>query len=122
MLINLSNHPYEKWDQKQLRVAIDKYGSVKDIQFPAIDSMADSEHVFNLAAEYLALCKNIGLHDTSSPIAIHIAGELCFVFHFVTLAKFCNLMCICSTTQRVVTEEKNIKTSIFEFVRFRNYF
>ena len=122
MLVNLSNHPSEQWDHKQLQSAIEKYGSIVDVQFPKVEAYADSDEVFNLAIKYLALCSNLAKPNENVPFAVHIAGELCFVFHFVTLAKAANVNCICSTTERIVTEIKNIRTSTFNFIRFRKYF
>lgn len=37
MLINLSNHPYEKWDETQKQAAIEAFGRVEDYPFPPID-------------------------------------------------------------------------------------
>ena len=122
MLINLSNHRSDGWEIKQLQSAIEVYGQVVDFDFPVIDSMADLKRVYILALEYVEKCRKLASVGDALPFAIHIAGEMCFVYNFVTLAKTLNLDCICSTTKRRVTEEKNIKTSTFEFIRFRNYF
>lgn len=121
MLINLSNHPFDKWDEKQKQIALDQFGAVEDMTFPEIDPMADTEKVASLASEYLFRCKAKLTESKNEGNAVHISGEPCFMFLFVTLAKKHNIPCVCSTTQRLVTNNGNIKTSIFEFVRFRKY-
>ncbi|OJX90105.1 MAG: hypothetical protein BGP01_00385 [Paludibacter sp. 47-17] len=121
MLINLSNHPYEKWDEKQKNTALNQFNSVVDIPFPEIDPMADTEEVASLATEYLLRCKVKLAASKDKSNALHISGEPCFLYQFVALAKEQQIDCVCSTTLRLVTNEGNIKTSIFQFVQFRNY-
>ena len=42
--INLSNHPSDKWDEKQMEAA-KQYGEVMDIPFPSIPAQADENEV-----------------------------------------------------------------------------
>ena len=121
MLINLSNHPYEKWDEKQKNAALNQFGAVEDMPFPEIDPVADTEVVALVATEYLLRSKTKLAESKESNNAIHISGEPCFLFLFVTLAKKQNIPCVCSTTQRLVSNNGNIKTSVFQFVQFRKY-
>jgi len=121
MLLNLSNHPFDKWDEKQRRIALERFSSVEDIPFPEIDPMADTGDVASLASEYLLQCKAKLAEFEDKNNAVHISGEPCFLFQFVTLAKAQTITCVCSTTLRLVTNEDNIKTSIFQFVQFRKY-
>lgn len=122
MLINLSNHPFEKWDENHKLAAFQEFGIVEDFAFPNVDPCASTEEVAKLAARYMEECiKKIETSD-GKPDAIHISGEPCFLFQFVTLAKAQKIPCVCSTTRRVVNNKGNIKTSIFQFVQFRNYF
>ena len=121
MLINLSNHPYEKWDEKQKNAALNQFGAVEDMPFPEIDPVADTEDVALLATEYLLRCKAKLAESKERNNAIHISGEPCFLYWFVALSKEHQITCVCSTTLRSVTNQGNIKTSIFQFVQFRKY-
>jgi hypothetical protein len=122
MLINLSNHPFEKWDNAQKEAAILAFGIVVDLPFPEVDPMMDTAKVDELATDYLLQCvAKLGVSKDKTN-AVHISGEPCFLFRFVTLAKSHGIPCVCSTTRRLVTNEGNIKTSIFQFVQFRKYF
>ncbi len=121
MLINLTNHPFEEWAETQKHAAIDQYGIVEDLAFPDVDPSATKEYVSILASEYFSECL-MKLETTDGKTdAIHISGEPCFLFQFVTLAKEKGIPCICSTTYRLVTNDGNIKTSNFKFVQFRKY-
>lgn len=121
MLINLSNHPFEDWDKKQKEVALSKYGVVEDLPFPEVDPAADTQAVVQLAAQYLTMCMVKFGKTAQTTDAVHISGEPCFLYHFVTIAKTKGINCICSTTKRTVTNQGNIKTMVFNFVNFRNY-
>ncbi len=121
MLINLSNHPFIDWEMEHQKTAKVLYGHVEDIPFPDVDPKADTSSIALLAAKYVKRCK-VKFGDSLHPNdAVHISGEPCFLFHFVRLAKDQRISCVCSTTQRLVTNNGNIKTSVFQFVQFRNY-
>lgn len=121
MLINLSNHPFKDWEKKHQKAAMVLFDHVEDIPYPDVDPNADTSAIKLLAKEYLVRC----LAQFTTPLnkndAVHISGEPCFLFHFIRLAKNQGIPCVCSTTRRLVTNKGNIKTSIFNFVRFRNY-
>jgi hypothetical protein len=121
MLINLSNHPFDEWCETQRMIATSFYGITEDIIFPEIEPNLITEEVKNLSAHYLEECIKILRFSMDSINAVHISGEQCFVFHFVTLAKAQGINCVCSTTRRLVENEGNMKTSFFQFVQFRNY-
>ena len=121
MLINLSNHPFKNWNKKQKSIALDQFSAVADIPFSEIDPMADTEEVALLASEYLSQCKAKLAESKDGNNAVHISGEPSFLFQFVTLAKAQRICCICSTTLRMVKNDGNIKTSIFQYVQFRKY-
>lgn len=122
MLINLTNHPFEKWDEKQKETALSQFGIVEDILFPEIDPLTNTKAVEELAKKYVSTCFIKMANTIDSKNAVHISGEPCFLFQFVTLAKGHGILCICSTTKRIVTNKDNIKTSVFQFQQFRNYY
>ncbi|HRW21917.1 MAG TPA: CRISPR-associated protein [Bacteroidales bacterium] len=122
MLINLSNHPFQNWDKKQTEAAQTAYGSIIDLRFPQIDPEWDIEQIINIAVKYF---KKIDIElkkSTENNNAVHLMGELTFCFCLASLLQKNEITCIASTTKRNVTENVGVKTSVFEFVKFRKYF
>jgi hypothetical protein len=116
MLINLTNHPLHKWDEKQQQKAEELYGEIKDIQFPNIPPDASEDDIAQLAEDYLQ--KILPL----KPQAVHIQGEFTFTYRMVRLLAEHNISCIASTTNRIMHENPDgSRTYQFEFVRFREY-
>ena len=123
MLINLSNHPNEKWDIKQKEKAIKTYGLIQDMPFPAINPSWESEEVSLLAHQYFDKI-NLMFDQCANepkPNAVHIQGEFTFVFKLVTLLKSSGINCIASTSKRIVNETSKGKIVQFDFVQFREY-
>ena len=123
MLINLSNHPSNKWGKKQQDIATESYGIISDLPFPAIDPNWEEEKIqqlcdeyFNKIAKILDQCAN-----ESKQNSVHIHGEFTFVFKLVTLLKSSDIVCIASTSERKVQEIKEKKIVEFKFVQFRKY-
>lgn len=115
MMLNLSNHPFEKWVGMQKQRSLDLFGKVIDMDFPDIDPTSDKETVSRLASLFVDKIKR------QNPEAVHIMGELTFVFCLVTLLKKEGITCIASTTERKVEERNGQKISQFQFIRFREY-
>lgn len=119
MLINLSNHPYEKWNTSQLEAA-SLYGEITDIPFPNIPPEYTAEQIRDLASEYLQKCENLIAPDEKS--AIHITGELTFCFALIQMLLKKGYKCITATSERDVTDGENgEKIVIFKFKHFREY-
>lgn len=116
MLINLSNHPSNKWSTKQLETAITLYKVVTDIPFPHIDPSASLDEVSMLVDDYISKVKAM------PPATIHIMGELTFTHIFVRECERIGIMCIAATTNRMVEEVEGRKVVTFDFVQFRSYF
>lgn len=122
MLLNLSNHPKSTWDKKQTEIAIAFYGTITDINFPAIDPEADENEIHKLTKEYFEDCKKLLSQSTDKNNAVHIMGEMTFCFTLIKMLQQDNIKCIASTTRRIVTKNNSLtKTSRFEFVQFRKY-
>lgn len=127
MLINLSNHPSEKWGETQRKTAMVEYGHIEDIPFPAIDPAASEKEVVKLAQKYLNEClkkltsNDILISQQNEEHAVHIQGEFTFVYHLVNLLKTKGIKCVASTTERIVEENENKKIVSFKFVQFREY-
>ncbi|MEA3494912.1 MAG: CRISPR-associated protein [Bacteroidota bacterium] len=122
MLLNLSNHPKSTWGKKQTEIAIALYGTITDINFPAIDPEADEKEIHKLTKEYFEDCKKLLSQSTDKNNAVHIMGEMTFCFTLIKMLQQYNIKCIASTTRRIVTKNNSLtKTSRFEFVQFRKY-
>jgi hypothetical protein len=115
MLLNLSNHPSANWSEKQINVGITKYGQIIDLAFPQIDPEGSDEDIEMLVAKYFQKILNL------QPKAVHIMGELVFTHKLVNSLKSVGIVCVASTTNRNTIEKNGTKTSVFEFVQFRDY-
>ena len=121
MLLNLSNHPSVKWHKDQLAAAIKAYNSVEDMPFPQIAPSEDTEGVVALAKQYAETITH--KQSATNNITVHLMGEMTFVVALVGLLQAAGIAVVCSTTERVVLEEKEGKKTLqFQFVRFREYF
>ncbi|RIK82021.1 CRISPR-associated protein [candidate division KSB1 bacterium] len=127
MLLNLSNHVVAKWSAAQKEAAETEFSEIRDLPFPAIAPDADLSIIIVLAQEYVQKCKEQidqqqATSNRRSVCAIHIMGEMTFVYQFVRLATAAGLRCVASTTERIAVDHPNgSKTSEFRFVRFREY-
>ena len=79
MLINLTNHPYQSWGQKQKDDINTKYGKVVDMTFPFLDPNEpnEEEKIAQLVREYRD--KLI----TLKPDAVLLMGEWSFTMSLV---------------------------------------
>ena len=76
MFINFSNHPYAMWSAEQ-QAAAQRYGTVVDLAFPAIDPAADEAALDSLAAVYADHILHL------NPDAVLCQGECTFVYRVV---------------------------------------
>ena len=119
MLINLSNHPSAQWSEKQLEVAKLQYGEVVDMPFPQIPPDNDEDYILEIAQNFFE--QIIECQNNNNEVCVHIMGELTFCFCLVSLLKRNNIKCVASTTKRNVVQQGNVKTTVFEFCKFREY-
>jgi len=114
-VINLSNHPSNKWTQEQQKNAKKKYGIIEDLAFPNISPQMSKKELDQLVSQYfnLVILKN--------PMAVHLMGEMTFTFTLVNKLKSAGIKCIASTTNRIVEEKDGKKIVQFQFVQFREY-
>ncbi|MDR1653734.1 MAG: CRISPR-associated protein [Prevotellaceae bacterium] len=116
MLINLSNHPLKHWSLKQIAAAKAQFGEVADLPFPDVNPEGDEQYIMTIVTDYLEK-----LLTFPKFAAVHIMGEMNFTYAMVNALKRRGINCVASTTERVATENKGVKTSEFRFVRFRQY-
>ena len=123
MLLNLTNHPYEKWPENQRKYALIKYTEIYDLSFPDINPDEDENDIYKLVVSYRDKCLKIFEEKSyESENAVHIMGEFTFTFALVSLLLNDGINCVASTTKRKVKELENNKREVtFEFIRFREY-
>lgn len=121
MLINLSNHPFEDWDEKQLEVARERWGQIIDLPFPMISPTLTTPELQALAQEYCRECVEMIRTSADTSSAVHLMGEMVFCYNLITLLKAAGITVVASTTEREVFYINNVKSSKFKFVAFREY-
>ena len=118
LLLNLSNHPYEKWSEEQ-KDAAKEYGEVRDMPFPAIDPDDDADQIREIADKYIAEIIKL---NAKFAVIVHLMGEMSFVVYAVSRLSELGIRCICSTSERDTEDlgggEKKVT---FRFKRFRDY-
>ena len=117
IFINISNHPTSTWQDSQ-REAI--RGNIAiDIDFPQVPPNSSSDEIKTLVDKYMG---KIGRYATpDAALTVHVMGEMTFTYALVNRLKAEGIKCVASTTERIVEENDNTKTSFFRFVRFREY-
>lgn len=114
MFINYSNHPSEKWEQRQ-REEAEKYGEIKDMPFPNIGEEWSKERVIKLAEQEV---KKI---EKEKPDCVLCQGEMTFTYALVNELKKIGIKTVSATSRREVIEDNGVKISKFQFCRFREY-
>lgn len=121
MLINLSNHPKDKWTEKQVSAALRKYKSIVDIPFPHISPNASTNQVINKAKKYFDKIVTLLKSSSDKSDAVHLMGEFTFVFHLTNKLKKKGINVVVSTTDRIIEERQGKKIVTFNFIKFREY-
>ena len=118
MLINLTNHPSEKWSEEQLKAA-HNYGEIVDIQFPIIDENATEIDIKQLADKYTSTILDKG---KAKDLIVHIMGEQTFCYALISKLQKEGIRCIASCTKSdSFYNEAGQKISTFHFSQFREY-
>lgn len=117
--INLSNHNSSKWNDAQLSTAR-AYGEIVDIPFPIISPSANSEEIDLLVQEYLDRLSGFDI------AAVMLQGEFVFTYRLVSTlkSKGITVLSACSerkVVERIDSEGRTQRESVFEFVQFREY-
>ena len=114
VFVNFTNHPSRNWEKKQLEEA-EKYGTITDLPFPAVDPAGDEAYIEALAKKYAE--QIMGLH----PQAVLCQGEFTLVYRVVTELKKRGILVLAACSERRVRESGNKKEVVFEFIRFRKF-
>jgi NADH:ubiquinone oxidoreductase subunit C len=115
MFLNISNHSYTKWSDSQFETAYKLGGEVMDIPFPNVPPDATSEEVKDIAKNLIAQ----HLTKISKSNVVMVQGEFSLFYVLVNMLKALRIQTVVATTERKVVENGNTKTTVFEFVQFR---
>lgn len=118
MFINYTNHPSDKWSARQYDEAC-KYGVIYDMPFPDINPGMDKESIIKMAD-----CESVRIAD-NEPECVLCQGEFVLTYHLVSKLKEMGIKVVAACNERRSSEKyengKSVKTTIFEFVQFREY-
>lgn len=117
IFLNISNHPVNQWSEEQ-RKAAEKYGELKELEFPKIEPIMSSGDIAELASQWY---NDIMVQYANCNLTVHVMGEMTFTHSLVSLLKDNGIRCVASTTERNVVDEGEKKISVFKFVSFREY-
>ncbi len=126
MLINFTNHPSDRWPDDQKKCAIELYGAVKDLPFPAVPTGAGATEVIGMADgiidKILAMKEE---NPASEAFAVMAQGEFTLTYAVVSRLRNLGITVLSAVTERISTEEvvngEVRKTAIFRFAGFREY-
>jgi hypothetical protein len=114
--LNISNHPSDKWTPEQVEAAKSLGGLPSDVKFPHVDPQWSTEEVQNVAKK---LVMSLDLVEVAGAM---VAGEPLMTLCIVRNLQAIGVRCFSATTERSVVEGKDgVKTSKFNFVRFREW-
>lgn len=116
MLLNVSNHPYETWPDKQKHDANLYYGGVIDMPFPHIDPNWTAEEL----KEFMyAFVETIQLKQ---PQAVYIVGEHVATYILVRLLQKAGIVCLNARSERIVVKHHDgTESKRFNYHGFRAY-
>ena len=119
VFVNFSNHPSAMWSKAQLAAA-EAVGRVEDEPFPDVPADLDEAGIALLAEEATRriLARN--------PAAVLCQGEFSLAFAVTERLKEKGVRVLAAASDRVISEKFDAngtleKTSVFRFVRFRQY-
>ena len=120
MLLNLTNHPYENWQDEQKQEALRRWERVEDCPFPVVSPEWDTEQVSAFASETVR--KTMAM----KPDAVLCQGEMCLTFSMIADFQRQGVPVFAATSERVSMEVNQPdgsirKQAVFRFVRFREY-
>lgn len=112
--INFTNHPSTQWSLQQKEEAC-KFGKIIDMPFPAVDPGMTKDEVCHLAQQKAKeICE-------LKPSVVLAAGEFTLCFGVVSLLQKQGVQVVSACSERMTYQSGNEKTSVFEFMGFREY-
>lgn len=118
VFVNLTNHPSSEWEKDQLDAA-SQYGEVVDFPFPIVDAEDSAVDLDRQAEEII---ENLLKCYHARSLTVHVMGEMGLTYRLVYGLTNRGVRCLCSTSERKVTELGNGKRiAEYKFVKFRDY-
>lgn len=120
--VNFTNHPFVSWSKEQYNAAVRLCsGAMAELPFPNINPEATEEELDRLAERYVRK-----IVDIKHPAWVLVQGEMTFVYRVVNLLKAEGVICLAACSKREAMTEQlpdgtTKKTSVFRFVKFREY-
>lgn len=119
MLLNLTNHPFHRWPPDQRRAAEQRWGTVRDLPFPAVDPEATTHQVALLAR------KTVRHAAALKPDAVLCQGEMTLTLVLTALLQREGFPVYAAVSRRYSREVNRgqvvVKTSEYRFHAFRAY-
>lgn len=119
VFINYSNHPSAMWSAAQ-RSAAEEYGEIVDLEFRKISSTDGKEDIRRQAQEEFQRIME------RHPGAVMCQGEFTLTYALVQMLQQAGIPVLVACSERSAEEHldehgNSVKTSLFRFVRFREY-
>ena len=115
---NISNHPVERWDEKQKEAAaaMVNNGEVLDFPFPVVNTSATAGDITRMAN---AIAKDaLGMGCTHAMVA----GQMNLVYKLVQVLDAAGVQCYAAVSDRnTIDNGDGTKTVRFDFVKFLEY-
>ncbi len=112
--INLTNHPSDKWDDKQ-RKAAEEYGTIIDIPFPDVPATASEEEIRQLGDNTVKIVME------QDPYVVLCQGEFTLAFRIINALMDKGVMVVAACSERDAVVSGNKKESYFDFTKFRRF-
>jgi putative CRISPR-associated protein (TIGR02619 family) len=118
IFLNLSNHPAATWDAAQRAAALKLAPEIRDWRFPEVPPEAGVAEIAARADEIVEQLTREYLGVTHAMVQ----GEFTLAHMLVRRLQERGVVCLAATTRREVLDDGGgVKTTRFEFVRFREY-
>ena len=118
IFLNISNHPSDKWDEKQRAAALAIADEIVDIPFPMVCPKDTQEDIQNISHRLIW-----DIFENGGDIAYAmVQGEFTLTFELVKDLQKRHVICMADCSERnTIVHEDGTKTVQFGFVQFREY-
>ena len=117
MLLNITNHPSNKWSEEQMNGALNLALDVVDIPFPNVDPKLSTEEVYKMADNLVQdIEKKYGINN----ICCLVQGDFTLTVALIFCLNYHEIPVYAATSERnTINNEDGSKTFIFNFNQFR---
>jgi CRISPR-associated protein Csx16 len=118
VFVNISNHPSDRWSPAQRQAALRYAPEIQDWPFPSVPATAETVTVVAIADDLVAAL----MREVPGVTHAMVQGEFTLVQALVRRLEGRGISCLSATTRReLIEDDGGVKTTRFEFVRFREY-